>query len=125
MVPSPLRRNQSRVPLCDRRSADHRLMRRVRDDLTRHVGGNPSATQFALIHRCAWLTLYLARLDENAMASGGVHDDRAAREYLSYNNALTRAVARLGLQSASLPKQTHTEWLASLTPPPNDRMVST
>jgi hypothetical protein len=44
-------------------------MRRTREALALHCGGRPSATQRALIDRAAWLTLFVARLDEKASAT--------------------------------------------------------
>jgi hypothetical protein len=97
---SPRRQKPVKVPPQDHRSADGRLMRRTREALARHCGGQPSATQAGLIDRAAWLTLYVARLDEKAIAGGGVHSDHDAKQYLAYSNSLTRTLRQLGLEGA-------------------------
>ncbi len=75
-------------------------MRRVREELTRHVGGKPSATQKALIDRAAMLAMHLARMDTRAVQEGGF-TDHASREYLAWSNSFTRTMAALGMQAAS------------------------
>lgn len=117
MSQSSPRQRQPKVPSCDRRSADHRLMRRVRAELVRHVGGKPTATQSGIIDQIGWLTLYVTRMNRTALETGGVHSAHAAKQFLAYQNSLTRALARLGLASAPGPELTpaerHAAFLAS------------
>jgi hypothetical protein len=75
------------------------LMKRVREDLTRHVG-NPSAVQRALIDRAAMLTLHVALFDARALEAGGL-SERDARQYLAYSNSLTRTMAQLGIRGGA------------------------
>lgn len=80
----------------DGRSREAVLLRRVRADLTAHLGGKPSATQRALIERAASLSLHIALLDAKALKAGGVMTDHDSRQYLAWSNALTRTLRQLG-----------------------------
>ena len=75
---------------------DGAMYRRVVRQLVAHVGGHPSHTQELLIARIAWLQVHLARIDERAMADGGL-SSHATREYLAWSNAIARHICRLGL----------------------------
>lgn len=72
-------------------------MRDVRAELVAHVGGNPTATQKALIERAVWLSLHVAQLDAKAAEGRGLteHDSRT---YLAWSNSLTRTLAQIGLK---------------------------
>ena len=83
----------------DMRSKHGLLLRRVRSDLTAHVGGKPSATQSILIERGAVLSLQIAMLDAKHAAGGLTPHDQ--REYLAWCNALTRLMRQLGLKGAA------------------------
>ncbi|MGI4800694.1 MAG: hypothetical protein ACRYG8_43060 [Janthinobacterium lividum] len=83
----------------DMRSAEGRFMAQTRADLIRHVGGKPSATQAALIHRAAWLTLHIAKLDAKMTTSGEL-SDLDDKTYLSWSNSLTRTLKALGMKAA-------------------------
>ena len=65
-------------------------MRRMREDLTAHVGGSPSATQKALIERCATLSLHIELMDERRLKIGGQMTDHDSRQYLAWSNSLER-----------------------------------
>jgi hypothetical protein len=82
----------------DGRSREGRLVRKVRRELTAHLGGKPSAAEMLLIDRCAWLSLRLAQLDAK-LANGGLteHDGRF---YIAWSNTLTRTLRSLGLKGA-------------------------
>lgn len=80
----------------DGRRREARLMREVVAELTQHVGGSPSPVQKMLIKRAAQLHLRLALMDEAA----GVLSERDGRQYLAWNNALVRTIARLGMGAA-------------------------
>ena len=75
-------------------------MRRVREELTAHLGGKVSPVQSVLITRAAWLSLYIDRIDREAIKAGGAMKEHLSRQYLAWNNTLTRTLARLGLQGA-------------------------
>ena len=118
VMPTSLRsQKHPRVPSQDGRSADARLMRRTRAELIRHVGGKPTATQAAIVDQIAWLTLYVTRMNRQALETGGVHSDHAAKQFLAYQNSLTRALARLGLDAVPPPKDTRPLWQQLSDPP--------
>jgi hypothetical protein len=96
----------------DQRTREARLLRETVRDLTRHVGGHPSATQRALIERAAWLTLHVAQLDAKAAATGGM-TDHAARQYLAWSNSLTRTLRELGLKGPAERAPTLAEVIAT------------
>jgi hypothetical protein len=81
------------------RTIEGRLIRDVRADLIKHVGGKPSATQRVLIERAVMLTVQLGRMDARSLADG-VMSDHASREYLAWSNTLTRTMRALGLMAA-------------------------
>src|SRR5947209_5130888 len=78
------------LPVTDGRSAEAIRLKRIKADLTRHVGGNPSETQKILIERCAILTLRLHLMDRKSMENAGTMAAHAQREYLAWSNALER-----------------------------------
>ena len=80
----------------DGRSREARLLRRVRSELTAHVGGKPSATQRMLIERAATLALHVETLDRKVL-EGGVMSEHDSRTYLAWSNSLTRTLRELGL----------------------------
>ena len=75
-------------------------MRETRAELTAHVGGNPSATQRALIERAVQLTLRIGAMDRKFGQSGEMteHDSRT---YLAWSACLSRAMRDLGLKPAA------------------------
>ena len=87
-------------------------MREVRAELTAHVGGNPSATQRALIERAAALTLHLTLLDAKLLRTGGAMTGHDSRQYLAWSNSLTRTLRELGLREAPRAAPTLQEYLA-------------
>ncbi len=95
----------------DKRTWQAKLLAKTRAELTAHVGGKPSAAQAALIDRCAWLTLYLAML-QHRTAEGVAMNDHDARVYLSWSNALTKTLARIGLQGPEAAPKTLQDHIA-------------
>jgi hypothetical protein len=75
-------------------------MRQVRQDLTQHVAGKPSAVQRAMIERAVWLSLRLAQLDRK-IADGKNFTQIDSNCYLAWNNSLVRTLARLGVEPKS------------------------
>jgi hypothetical protein len=104
------------LAILDQRTKEARLLRETVRDLTRHVGGCPSATQRTLIERAAWLTLHVAQLDAKATASGCM-TDHSARQYLAWSNSLTRTLAQLGLKGPVERAPTLAEVIAAPAPP--------
>ena len=51
-----------------------RFIRHLRADLLAHVGTQPSATQRIAIERAVMLAFHLARMDTDALSSGGMSE---------------------------------------------------
>jgi hypothetical protein len=79
------------------RTIEGRLIRDVRADLIKHVGGKPSATQRVIIERAVMLTVQLGRMDAKSLADGAM-SGHATAEYLAWSNTLTRCMKALGLK---------------------------
>lgn len=87
----------------DGRTREGRLLRRVRSDLTAHVGGKPSAPQRMLIERAATLALHVGTLDRKVLESG-VMTEHDSRVYLAWSNSLTRTLRELGVDRSTSPQ---------------------
>ena len=90
----------------DGRTKEARLIKTTRAELTQHVGGSPSATQRALIDRCAMLTLHMAAIDRKT-AEGGAMTEHDSRTYLAWSNSLARTLERLGMEKPQPAKTLH------------------
>ncbi len=86
----------------DQRTREARLIRETRAELVRHLGGNPSATQAAMIEQAVQLRLRLAVMDRK-FAEGGEQTLHDSRTYLAWSGSYTRLLARLGLEAAPAP----------------------
>ncbi len=96
----------------DQRTREAAIIRRTREELTTHVGGNPTATQAALIERCAMLTLLVALSEKKAVEAGGL-TERSSREHIALCNSLTRALRQLGLKGEAPRGPSLAEYLAA------------
>jgi hypothetical protein len=84
----------------DGRTREAALMRRVRTELTAHVGGNPTFPQRMLIDRAAVLALRIAQI-ERQMVTGetlSLHDNNHA---IAWHNAYRRTLSAIGLEPAA------------------------
>lgn len=99
--------------LLDKRSAPALFLKRQREALTQQLGGTPTAAEAALIERCCFLMLRVSQLDAK-LATGELteHDNL---HFLAWSNALTRALARLGLKGAVSERSPIDPHLAALT----------
>ncbi len=88
---------RSRLAMLDGRTREARLLKTAIDELTEHVGGNPSATQARQIARAARLELHMAMMDARSDQNGGVMTDHDARQYLAWNNSFRLILRDLGL----------------------------
>ena len=102
-APAPKKRRRvnpyapsDRLKTIDGRRREARIVAATKKALIEHIGGNPTAPQMMLIEQCAILTLRLRLLDRRN--GRGELTEKAAREYLCWNNALTRTLSVLGLQ---------------------------
>ncbi len=73
-------------------------MRSIREELTAHVGGRPSATERLLIERCVMLSLKCAQIDARILA-GETFTQHDNAHGLAWNNALRRTLLELGLEA--------------------------
>lgn len=96
-------------------TAEGKRLREFHAGLIAHVGGSPSFTQLVLIDRCTMLQQHLTAFDRRAAAEGGL-GDLAGRQYLAWQNTLTRTLVQLGLQ-ASERKADPFELIAAMTAP--------
>ena len=76
------------------------MLRQVREELTKHVGGSPSITQRLLIERTAWMVLHVSMLDSRALREGGF-SEHATKEYLAWSNTIRRSLIALGMKGAA------------------------
>ncbi len=97
----------------DGRRREARLMREARAELVAHVGGNPSATQRALIEQCVQLRLRLAVMDRAFAEAGGAMTAHDSRTYLAWSNSYSRTLRQLGLKGAPAPVATLAGYLAA------------
>src|SRR4051812_22696126 len=87
-----------RLALIDGRRAEAQFMKRIRDELTAHVGGRPSVTQRMIIDRCAALSLRIHLMDRDEARNDTFMSEKNAREYLCWTAALSRLLRQLGLE---------------------------
>ena len=98
----------------DGRTKEARLVRETRADLTAHVGGNPSATQRALIERAVQLSLRIAAMDRK-FGQAGTMTEHDSRTYLAWSACLSRAMRDLGLKSAAQAPRSLKDHIAART----------
>jgi hypothetical protein len=80
----------------DQRTREAKYLRDTVAELTRHVGGNPSAPQRLLIQRAAILSLRLAQLDNDAALS-----EHAMRLAACWQNHLRLILREIGIKPAA------------------------
>lgn len=86
----------------DGRSVEARLLKKVRADLTAHLGGYPNLAQQLLIERAARLSLRLFELDRQLNEG----EDLTATDHQHYANAeanLTKVISALGIKKSHKP----------------------
>jgi hypothetical protein len=79
----------------DLRSIDAKFLRRVKRELTKHCGGNPTPPEFLLIDQASILVLQLARLDEKIVAGENTAADDERHSALLQR--LCRILAEIGM----------------------------
>ena len=90
----------------DRRTKEGKALAELRDELTRHVGGAPSAVQRVLIERAARLQFYLELMDRETLKTRGTMSERNSRMYLAWSNALRLCLREIGVEPAPAAKGT-------------------
>lgn len=91
------------LAVIDGRRAEAKLLRSVRADLAKHLGGTPSATQRMLIDQAAMLTLRLHLMDRQSLQDAEM-SERNGRQYLAWANSLSRLLRQLGLEASPPPQ---------------------
>jgi hypothetical protein len=76
-----------------------RFCNHVRDELTAQVGGTPSATQKYLIERIVMVLLRIELMDNVALRNSTLTESQA-RDYLAWNNTVSRMLRALGTKPA-------------------------
>ena len=84
----------SKLALADGRVAEMRLLKKFKRELTTYFGGQPDALMSRLIERAAHLQLRLHLFDIQALTDGEL-SERNGRQYLAFNNSLTRTLVAL------------------------------
>lgn len=82
----------------DGRSREAVTIRRMRAEFTAHIGGNPSATQRAMIERAVMVKFHLLALDEKVLKAAGSMTEHDTRQYLAWTNTLTRLMRDMGMR---------------------------
>jgi hypothetical protein len=98
----------------DGRTREGRLVRDTRAQFVAHLGGNPSATQRAMIERAVQLTLRIAAMDRK-FAEDGKMTEHDTRTYLAWSGSLSRAVRDLGIKSVGQKAPSLAEHIAART----------
>ena len=104
-----------RLAVIDGRRAEAKLMKQFRADMVAHCGGQPSATQTALIDRAAILHLRLVLMDRESLEG---MTDRNARMYLAFSNSLARTLRQIGMKGAPTRTPTPAETMRQIRLPP-------
>lgn len=100
----------------DGRTREARLVRDVRADLVKHVGGNPSATQLWLIEQAIQLKLRLALMDAK-LAETKEQTAHDSRTYLAWSNSFSRILRQIGMKGAAEKPPSLAEYLAERDKP--------
>ena len=127
-TPAPKKRRRvnpyapsDRLKMIDGRRREAKIVSSTKKALIEHIGGHPSAPQMILIDQCAILTLRLRLLDRRN--GRGELSEKAAREYLCWNNALARTLSLLGLQptAAAAAPPSLADYISAKGTPTDDR----
>jgi hypothetical protein len=86
-----------RLVRVDGRTSAGLIVKRLRDDLIKHIGGNPSVVQRVMIERCCFLQLRISLLDIK-ITSGHTWTENDNNSYLSWTANLVRIMSRLGVE---------------------------
>jgi len=82
----------------DLRTKEGKFLQAYEKMLVRHVGGDPSITQWALITRTARLALHCELLDAQALKDGKGLTVTSQHFYCVWTNSLARHLAKLGFE---------------------------
>lgn len=88
------------MSLIDGRTRQALFMQRLRKKLLDHVGGDPTITQRQLIERVVRLSMLVEIFDAKFFKDGEL-SERDQRQHITYSNALSRTLAKLGVNAKS------------------------
>jgi hypothetical protein len=93
------------LPTFSGKTREGALLRGVRAELVKHVGGHPSATQAVLIEAAAQLRVRIALMDRK-FSETQTQTDHDTRTYLAWVGSLGRLLTRIGIaqQPATKPR---------------------
>ena len=100
------------LQIVDGRRAEAKLMARIREELSQHLGGKPNVARQILIDRAAALSLRIHLMDRET-ARSGMMSERNGRQYLAWNNSLTWVMNQIGLKSVVDEPPTLQDYLAA------------
>jgi hypothetical protein len=84
----------------------------MREELIRHLGGNVTPPQRAMIERAAMLQLRCAALDRKIL--DGSFSEYDAKTYLAFSNSLTRTLKSLGVEPAAAKTPTLADYFSGI-----------
>jgi hypothetical protein len=93
------------LPTFSGKTREGALLRGVRAELVKHVGGCPTATQAVLIEAAAQLRVRIALMDRK-FSENQMQTDHDTRTYLAWVGSLGRLMTRIGIaqQPATKPR---------------------
>lgn len=100
----------------DFRTREGKFARAIQDELTAHVGGQPSAAEQILIRMVSLKALRVALMAPQIMTSEAI-DERADRQFLAWANSLRRDLDTLGITKRAAREPTLQEYLSSKQEP--------
>src|SRR5215471_5782905 len=81
----------------DRRTREGRLLKQMRQELTRHLGGKLTPPQRVLVERAAMLQLRCAVFDKKIV--DGSFSEYDSKVFLATSNSLSRTLKTLGIEA--------------------------
>jgi hypothetical protein len=88
-----------KLGVVDGRRAEAKFMMKVRTDLMRHVGVDPTAMQRLIVEQCVALSLRIHLMDREFFKQGGMTGD-----YVTLVDARSRLLQQLGINAAASPE---------------------
>jgi hypothetical protein len=94
--PSPTNRQVRSLGWVDARTRAGRIIKRFRQDLIAHVGGEPDVVQRAMIEQCCFMQLRLELMHQKIAENRFTEYD--SKVHAACANSLNRALLKLGYQ---------------------------
>jgi hypothetical protein len=97
----------------DKRTKAGRLLRAMKEQLTTHIGGNPTPPERLLIDRACVLALKVAQLDQRILNDETI-TPADSQVYLSWQNNLRRTLIALNIRPSSVKAPTLADHLSAI-----------